>query len=79
VAAFAVEVDVLVLEGAFVVAMAGFVAQGAAAVLDGVNGMVVEQEGEGAKDGAALGGGHAVFEFAQGEGPMGLLEFLIDE
>ena len=79
VAAFAVEVGVLVVGGALVVPLADLVAQGAAAVLDGVDEMVVEQEGEGAEDGAALCRGHALFQFAQGERSACAFQLLEDE
>lgn len=79
VAELAIEVGVLVVNGAFVVAVADFVFQHAAAVLDGVDEVVLLEQGERAEYGAAVGRLHAVFQFAQRKRLPGLLQLLVDE
>lgn len=68
-AGFAVEVDVSVGEVAGAGAGAGFVVKDAAAVLEGVDDVVLEEEGEDAKDGGFVHGEEGVFEVGEGHGP----------
>ncbi len=78
-ALFAIEMDVLVVESVVVIALAGFVAQRTASVLDGMDGMVLQQEGERAEDGTAFGRRHTVFQVAQRQGTASTLQFLVYE
>ena len=71
-AALAVEVGVLILVGVVgFVAVTELILHGAAAVLDGVDDVVVVHEGKGAEDGTAIGGHHALLQVLQGDGVTG--------
>ncbi len=78
-ALFAIEVGVLVVMCVVVVALASLVAQGTAAILDGVHEMVVEEKRERAEYGAAFGSGHAVLQFTERKRSIGLHELAHDQ
>lgn len=78
-ALFAIEVGVLVVMRVVVVTFASLVAQGTAAILDGVHEMVIEEQGERAEYGAAFGSGHAVLQFAERKRSTGLHELAHDQ
>ena len=63
-ASFAIEMDVLVFDGAVVMSTASLVAQRPAAILDGVYKVVLQQQGECTEDGATFCRRHAILQFA---------------
>ena len=78
-AAFAVEVPVLVIVCVVAVAGAQLIAQGTASVLDAVYQVMLKEDGERAEDGAALSQRHALLQFLEREWACATLQLSIYE
>ena len=78
-AAFAIEVWMMVFRRTLVLAAAQLIEQRSATVLDAVDDVAVEKERECTEDGAAVGRHHTFFQFAQRERPACPFQFVIDQ
>lgn len=76
---FAIEVDMLVIKRALLIAIAYLITQGTTTILDCMNKMMLKEECEGSEDCATLGCLHSIFKFTQGQRTMSLFQFLIDK
>lgn len=64
----AVEMDMLVVWRAVVMALAQLILRNPCTILDGVNQMVLQQEGQGAKDGGTIDGFQFIVQLTQRTG-----------
>ena len=78
-AAFAIEVWMMVFRRTLVLAAAQLIEQRSATILDAVDDVAVEKERECTEDGAAVGRHHTFFQFAQRERPACPFQFVIDQ